>query len=179
MCRIVTGTAIHPLTVGVLPRFRIQDVMDILDLIISPNTVMHTLPPQGLQRIILVRQRHPAPMKRVSKKRLVRECVLRRRRARQLMDNHVIRRPRRVHDLQTTIRDPQTRRRGRGRSLREIRNAMLTRIRAVGRYPTRIKVTLDTCSVDPNPTPRSRRTTQHTSQRGNAVCAAGYTHTHG
>lgn len=59
------------LVVNLIPWLRAQHVVHVLDLIVSPDLVVHALPTQRLQRIVSIRQRNPSPAVQVRQEGLV------------------------------------------------------------------------------------------------------------
>jgi len=125
-----------------LPRLRTQDVMHILNLLVPPNLVVHTGPPQRLERVVDIRQRYPAPAEQVAQQRLVGKVVGARGLARELLEDEVVDGQRRVHDLQTAIGYAEPDGRGRAVGLRGVRRVVLRGEGAIGRHPTQSRVSL-------------------------------------
>lgn len=76
--------------------------MHILDLLIPPYRIMHALPPQRLERVIHVRQRHPPVVKQLGQHTLIREFV-RRHVERELVHDAVVDGEAGIDDLQAAI----------------------------------------------------------------------------
>lgn len=116
---------IAALALVLVPRLRAQNVMHILDHIVFPNLVMYALRPHGLQRVVCVRQRHPASVEQVAEQRLVGEVVVAGRLIGQLFENKVVYSRRGVYDLQATVGHSKASRRVCAFFLREVGIAML------------------------------------------------------
>ena len=86
-----------------IPRLRAQNIVDILDLIVLPDLVMHTLSPHRLQRVVDIRQSNPASPEDVAQQRLVREVIVHGGLVGQLVENEVIHRLAGVDDLQAAV----------------------------------------------------------------------------
>lgn len=71
MCLILTCAV--PLSIQLIPRVRGQDVVDVLDLVVPPDGLVHTVPPQGLEGIVDVRQGDPAAAVQLAQQALVGE----------------------------------------------------------------------------------------------------------
>ena len=56
-----------------VPRLGSKDVMHIFYMTVSPNGVVHSLPPQSLEGVVHVRQGHPPMLKESAEQRLVGE----------------------------------------------------------------------------------------------------------
>lgn len=90
-----------------IPRLRAQNIVDVLDLIVLPDLVMHTLSPHRLQRVVDIRQSNPASPENVAQQRLVREVIVHGGLVGQLVENEVIHRLAGVDDLQAAVRHTQ------------------------------------------------------------------------
>ena len=123
------------LRIQLVPRIRSQNVMDILDLGISPDGRMNILPAQRLESIVHVRQRDPAPAEQRRQQALVGK-VHARRVAVHVVDNLLEDLGAGVDDLQAAVHKAQ---RADGRvgalGLRAVRVRVLVREGAVRRDP--------------------------------------------
>lgn len=68
VCRDIVSISIH-----LIPRLRRKNIMHILNLVLLPDLWVHILPAQRLERVVDVRERHPAALEEVGEERLVRE----------------------------------------------------------------------------------------------------------
>lgn len=57
--------------IHLIPRLGAQDVVDVLDLVVAPDGVVHALPAEGLEGVVGVRQGHPAAAVQVGEEGLV------------------------------------------------------------------------------------------------------------
>ena len=71
MTRIGPGKP--PLGIHLIPRLGRQDIMHVLDLVVPPDLLVHAFPPEGLERVVDVRERDPAALVEVREERLVGE----------------------------------------------------------------------------------------------------------
>lgn len=69
VCLVFAGAV--ALRIQLIPWVRGQNVVDILDLVIPPNGLVHVIPTQGLERIVDVWQRHPATFVQLTQQTLV------------------------------------------------------------------------------------------------------------
>lgn len=124
------------LRIHLVPRLRRQYVMHILHLRIPPDVVVHALPPQRLERVVHVRQRHPPPAVQLRQQALVRKVHVHRPLLHVLHD--LPEEPlRRVDHLQPAVHEAQRARRHgvRADALRLLGGAVLRREGAVLRRP--------------------------------------------
>lgn len=77
--------------------------MYIFNLVISPDSIVNTLPSHGLQRVVDVWNRDPAAAEYVREKRLISEVVIRGGGSSKLVGDLIVDRLRRIHDLQASI----------------------------------------------------------------------------
>jgi hypothetical protein len=86
-----------------IPRLRAQNIVNVLDLIVLPDLVMHTLRPHRLQRIVDIRQSNPASPEDVAQQRLVCEVIVHGGLVGQLVENKVVHRLAGVDNLQAAV----------------------------------------------------------------------------
>lgn len=70
LVRLILAGAVT-LSIQLIPRVRRQNVVNVLDLVVPPDGLVHIIPPQRLERIVNVRQRHPAALVQLTQQALV------------------------------------------------------------------------------------------------------------
>lgn len=97
------------LSLPLIPRLRTQNIMHILNILVPPDRIMNTLPPERLQRIVDIRDGNPPAVKDIAQERLVGEIVARRRGRVELRADLVVGSLGGIDDLETAVGDAQAR----------------------------------------------------------------------
>ena len=91
------------LPILLFPRLRTKNIVYILNILVPPDHIMHTLIPQRLQRIVGVRQRDPATVEQIAQQRLVGEVVVARGFVGELLEDQVVGCERGVYNLEAAV----------------------------------------------------------------------------
>jgi hypothetical protein len=59
-----------------IPRLRAEQDVSVLDFLVSPDSVVHTLPAQGLESVVDVGESNPSAREEVAEHGLIRELVI-------------------------------------------------------------------------------------------------------
>lgn len=104
VCLVLAGAV--ALGIQLIPRVRCQNIVDILDLVVPPDRLVHVVPSQRLERVVDVRQRHPAALVQLAQQTLVGKLQVARvivHKVNDLLEDLVAR----VDDLQAAVHEAQ------------------------------------------------------------------------